>query len=149
MKRLEDILEDYSLESIQNDFQKNLKLVENFGHLIAENSFPAQIKLEGTDFRVKYSGDLKDRFLLSIRRYFRIRILIKEESLEEILFERDLVLQGRYHLKYLDQGRVEILTSSPYSKFGNIIRKISKPEDISSLDAEFVDFSIDAFLGSC
>ena len=146
MKKLTDILDDYSLESIRNDFQNNLKLVENFGHLIAENSFPSSIHIEGTDFQVKYRGNLKGRFHLSILRFFRIKILIKEESLEEILFERDLVLKGRYHLKNIDEGFVEVLTSSPYSKFGNTVRKISKPQNISIFDAEFNDFSIETFL---
>lgn len=145
MKKLTNILEDYSLESIKKDFQHNLKLAENFGHLVAEDSFASQIEIEGVDFQIKYRGDLNERFHLSIRRFFRIKIRIKEESLEEVLFDRSLVLKGRYHLKNIRNGEVEILTSSPYSKFSNTIRKIVKPGELSNLDAEFSDFSPEGF----
>lgn len=145
MKKLTDILDDYSLESVRNDFQNNLKLAENFGHLIAENSTASQINLDNSDFQVKYRGKINDRFHLSIRRFFHIQIHIKEEDSEDVLFERNLVLKGRYHLKNTGEGFVEILTSSPYSKFGNTIRKILQPEELSTLDSEFVDFSLEDF----
>lgn len=145
MKKINDILEDYTLDSIKKDFQNNLKLVEDFGHLVAEKSIPSQIQLEGTDLQTKYRGNLQDRFHFSIRRFFRVQILIKEESFDEVLFERDLVLKGRYHLKNIGNGAVEILSSSPYSKFGNVIRKITKPDDLSILDDEFKDFTTEEF----
>lgn len=147
MKKLTDLLEDFTLKSIEEDFQANLKLVEDFGHLVAENSFPKSIQLKEIAYELNYRGNLKDVFLLSIRRIFFVKILIKEQSGQESMFERKLAFKGKYHLKNISNGEVEILSSSPYSKYGNTIRKFSKPEERSiQVDTEFRDFLLDDFL---
>jgi len=146
MKKLTDLLEDFTIKSIEEEFHANLKLVEDFGHLVAENSFPKSIQLKEIAYELKYRGNLKNVFLLSIRRIFFAKILIKEQSGQERIFKRKLALKGKYHLKNISNGEVEILTSSPYSKYGNTIRKFSKPEEGSILaDVEFNDFLLDDF----
>lgn len=148
MKQLEDILNDFTLETVEHDFNGNMKLVEKFGHLISENSTPVQIQLEGIDYQLKYRGILSEVFYLSIRRRFKIEIRIQEEFGGESMFHRELVLRGKYQLKNIGGGRVEVLPGSPYSKFGNSIRTYYQPDSLPPLDEEFVAFSLSEFLKS-
>lgn len=147
MKKLVDLSEVFTLKSIQEEFVKNPKMVEYFGYLIAENSIITNIQLQEIEYQQKYSGDLKDIFYLIIMRIFFAKISIQEKSGKEGLFEETLVLKGKYHLRNIGNGEVEILTSSPYSKFGNAIRNLYKYEKSSiQLDEKMKDFSIKQFL---
>jgi len=146
MKKLTDILEDFTLESVENDFRINLKLVEDFGHLVAEKSVLSDIQLQEIDYQLKYRGSLNDIFYLSIGRIFLVKIQIKDESGQESLFERKLALKGIYHLKNAGNGEVEVLFSSPYSKFGNSIRKYYLPDETAQPDPEFQNFLPEEFM---
>lgn len=146
MKKLASLLDDFSLKSIERDFKNNLKIVEDFGHLIAEESILSTILLQELDYQVRYRGNINDIFFLSIKRIFLTKMTITEGSGKESLFEGKLALKGKYHLKNIGNGEVEILSSSPYSKFGNTIRKFSKPGEDSQVDTEFMDFSVEEFL---
>lgn len=149
MKRLVDLLEEYSLKSIESIFIKNPKTVEDFGFLIAENSTVSNIQLKETDFRQRFSGNISDVFFLVIRRAFLAEVEIEDNSGAKSVFNEDLVIKGKYHLKNIGNGAVEVLTSSPYSKFGNIIRKIYKPEaGRLQTDMDYIDFTVDEFLNS-
>lgn len=146
MRQLVDLLEDFTLTSAEKDFKSKPKHVEDFGHLIAEESVVSGIELREIKYKLKYRGNLNNIFYLSIRRIFFAKILIKDESGTESLFEREIALKGKYHLKKIGNGEIEILSSSPYSKFGNTIRKLSKPEDTPQLEVGFMDFSLEEFL---
>lgn len=146
MKKLVDLLEVYTLKSIQKEFVKNPKMLEDFGYLIAENSIITNVQLQEIEYQQKYSGNLKDIFYLIITRIFFAKISIQEKSGEEGLFKETLVLKGKYRLRNIGNGEVEILTSSPYSKFGNAIRNLYKYEKNSiHLDEKMKDFSIKQF----
>ncbi len=149
MKKLVEILEEYSLKSIETIFVRNPKIVEDFGFLIADNSTVSKIRLKETDFMQRFSGNISDVFFLVIRREFFAEVEIEEMSGEKSVFHEKLVIKGKYHLKNIGDGAVQILTSSPYSKSGNIIRKIYKPESASlQSDMDYTDFSMEQFLMS-
>lgn len=147
MKKLENILNDFELGAIKLNLQNNPKILEEFGYIISDNTILTHTELMPDSFNCKYTGDLSGVFYLKINRVFHADITFKENNGLIRSFSGKMMLKGRYHLKNKGDGEIEVLSSSPYSRIGNITRKFCKPEEIiAPPDTEFYDFSFEDFL---
>ena len=141
MVKIEDIIDSYSKESIEEIFLN--------GDAISFNLWPDingrfQLKDVTIDtFGItKYDGDLSSEFVLYVRTKFIMKAKVMNQHNKYLRNLKDeLVFEGRYYL--LNQGNRYVET---YPNEGNCFKNLCFPEDSKIFNNPYlIDFEINKF----
>lgn len=128
MRKISDLLDDFSIDSIRKFFNNSPKYLEYIGYEISPKSKFENIQIFEKNYCQKYFGNLKEEFVMSIKREFFVKAYLTENSQKRKLFKESLVYEGRYHLRNIGNEEVEALPNYPFFNMGNVIWNLCKSE---------------------
>lgn len=146
MRKIIDLLEDYSLNSIREIFIKYPKELEKFGYKISPKSKFEDIQIFEKNHSQKYWGNFKREFILITKREILVIAKLTENSQKTKLFKENLIYEGRHHLRNVGNGEVEPIPSSQLAGLQNINWNLCKPEKSKiKMNNEMNDFKTKDF----
>lgn len=146
MRKITELINDFSINSIREIFIDSPKELEKFGYLISPKSKFESIQIFEKNYSQKFIGNLQKNFILSIKRDFFVRAYLTENSQKTELFKEKIVYEGRYHLRNVGNGEVEPLPTTYNPEMENVAWNLCSPEASRVItNSNLSDFHNEAF----